>query len=208
MCVLWQVTCGDSLGATYWMWQFHIQARTSWTSRRRWFNRWVQVTTQCHWSVMSAWEALQILAVRWENSWGILSYGIARKWQVAFEMIHCHISCIARTVRIFHDHKFIIINITYHKDYIHTSIYVHVHPNIVRVIKSRSMRWAGHVARMGERRVCRVLMGKPNGKRPLGRPRCRWEDNIKMDLQEVGCGSIDWTELAQDRDRWRALWMR
>jgi len=68
------------------------------------------------------------------------------------------------------------------------------------------MRWAGHIARMGERRgVYRVLVGKPEGKRPLGRPRRRWEDNIKMDLQEVGCGAMDWIELAQDRDRWRAL---
>jgi hypothetical protein len=59
---------------------------------------------------------------------------------------------------------------------------------------------------MGEGRgVYRVLMGKPEGKRPLGRPRCRWEDNIKMELQEVGCGSMDWIGLAQDRDRWRAL---
>ena len=59
---------------------------------------------------------------------------------------------------------------------------------------------------MGERRgVYRVLVGKPEGKRPLERPRCRWEDNIKMDLQEVGCGGMDWIELAQDRDRWRAL---
>ena len=71
-------------------------------------------------------------------------------------------------------------------------------PNIVRVIKSRRMRWAGHVARMGERRgVYRVLVVKPEGKRPLGRPIRRWEDNIKMDLQEVGCGSMDWIELAQ-----------
>jgi len=78
-------------------------------------------------------------------------------------------------------------------------------PSIVRVIKSRRMRWAGHVARMGERRgVYRVLVGKPEGKKPLRRPRCRWEDNIKMDLQEVGCGGMDWIELAQDRDRWRA----
>jgi hypothetical protein len=79
-------------------------------------------------------------------------------------------------------------------------------PNIVRVIKSRRMRWAGHVARMGEDRGGhRVLVGKPEGKRPLGRPRHGWEDNIKMDLQEVGGGRGDWMELAQDRDRWRAL---
>jgi len=74
-------------------------------------------------------------------------------------------------------------------------------PNIVRVITSRRIRWAGHVARIGEKRgVNRVLVGKPEGKRPLGRPRRRWEDNIKMDLQEVGCGCMDWIELAQDRD--------
>jgi len=64
------------------------------------------------------------------------------------------------------------------------------------------MRWAGHVARIGERKgVHRVLTGKLEGRRPLGRPRRRWEDNIKIDLQEVGCGSMDWIELAQDRDR-------
>jgi len=68
------------------------------------------------------------------------------------------------------------------------------------------MRWVGHVAGMGEGRgVYRVLVGKPEGKRPLGRPRHRWEDNIKMDLQEVRCGGVDWIELAQDRDRWWAL---
>jgi hypothetical protein len=79
-------------------------------------------------------------------------------------------------------------------------------PNIVRVVKSRRMRWAGHETRMGEDRgVHRVLEGNPEGKRPLGRPRRRWEDNIKMDLQEVGAGRGDWMELAQDRDRWRAL---
>ena len=68
------------------------------------------------------------------------------------------------------------------------------------------MRWAGHVAHMGERRgVYTVLVGTPKGKRPLPRPRHRWEDNIKTDLLEVGCGGMDWIELAQYRDRWRAL---
>ena len=76
----------------------------------------------------------------------------------------------------------------------------------VPVIKSRRMRWAGHVARVGEGRgVYKVLVEKPEGRRPLGRPRCRWENNIKMDLQEVGCGGMNWTELAHDRDRRRAL---
>jgi transcription termination factor 2 len=79
-------------------------------------------------------------------------------------------------------------------------------PNIVRVVKSRRMRWAGHVARMGEERGAhRVLVGKPEGNRPLGRSRRRWEDNIKIDFQEVGVGFEDWMESAQDRDRWRAL---
>ena len=79
-------------------------------------------------------------------------------------------------------------------------------PNIVRVIKSRRMRWAGRVERMGDGiGVYRVLVGKPEGRRPLGRPRHRWEDNIRMDLREVGCGCVDWMELAQDRDRWRAF---
>jgi len=79
-------------------------------------------------------------------------------------------------------------------------------PNIVRVVKSRRMRWVGHVARMGEGRgVYRVLMGKPEGKKALGRPRLRWEDNIKMDLQEIEGGCGDWMELAQDRDRWWAV---
>jgi len=68
------------------------------------------------------------------------------------------------------------------------------------------MRWAGHVARMGEGRgVYGVLVGRPEGRRPLGRPRRRWEDNIRMDLREVGCGCVDWMEPAQDRERWRAL---
>jgi hypothetical protein len=106
-------------------------------------------------------------------------------------------------------------------------------PNIVRVIKSRRMRWAGHVARRGKKRgVYRVLVGKLEGKRLLGRPRRRWEDNtrwfkydrdlcglfthksvpvifeppcVKMDIQEVGCGGMDWIELTRDRNRWRAL---
>ena len=80
-------------------------------------------------------------------------------------------------------------------------------PNIVRMIKSRRMRWEGHLGHVGDRRgVYRVLLGKPEGKRPLGRPRHRWEDNnIKMDLWEVGCGGVDWVELAQDRDRWQTL---
>jgi len=79
-------------------------------------------------------------------------------------------------------------------------------PNTMRVIQSRRMRWAGHVARTGEERgVYRVLVGEPEGRRPLGRPRSRWEGNIKMDLQEVGYGGMDWIELAQDRDRWREL---
>ena len=71
-------------------------------------------------------------------------------------------------------------------------------------IEKNEMGW--HVARMGEERgVYRVLVGKPEGKRPLGRPRLRWVGNIRMDLQEVGCGYMDWTGLAQDRDRWRTL---
>jgi len=79
-------------------------------------------------------------------------------------------------------------------------------PTFVRVIKSRRMRWAGHVARMGEEReVYRVLVGKPEGKRPLRRSRLRWVDNIRMDLQEVECGYMDWIGLVQDRDRWRTL---
>ena len=78
-------------------------------------------------------------------------------------------------------------------------------PIIIQVIKLRRMRWAGKVACMGERRVVyRVLAGKPEG-RPFGRPRKRWEDNINMDFQELGCGGMDWIELVQERDRWRAL---
>jgi hypothetical protein len=79
-------------------------------------------------------------------------------------------------------------------------------PSIVRVIKARRMRWAGHVARMGEvRGAYNILVGRPEGRRPLGRPRRRWEDNIKMDFREIGFGDVDWIHWAQDRDRWRAL---
>ena len=79
-------------------------------------------------------------------------------------------------------------------------------PNIAWVIKYIRMRWVGHVACMWERRGSyKILVGKPEGKRPLERPRRRWEDNIKMDLQEVGCGDMDWIELAQDWDRWWTL---
>jgi hypothetical protein len=79
-------------------------------------------------------------------------------------------------------------------------------PNIGQVIKWRRMRWAGHVAHMGEERgVYRVLARKPEGKRPLGRPRRRWVDNIRTDLQEVECRYMDWIGLAQDRDRWLTL---
>jgi hypothetical protein len=79
-------------------------------------------------------------------------------------------------------------------------------PSIIRIIKSRMMRWAGHVARMGEKRnVYRLLVGKSEGKRSLGRPRCRWIDNIKTDLLEIGVNVVDWIGLAQYRYRWRAL---
>jgi len=80
-------------------------------------------------------------------------------------------------------------------------------PNIVRMKKSRRMRWTGHVARVwGRGGACTGFWWrKPEGKRPLGRPRHSWEDNIKMDLQDVACGVMDWIELAEDRDRWRAF---
>jgi hypothetical protein len=83
---------------------------------------------------------------------------------------------------------------------------VYFSPNIIRVIKSRRLKWAGHVARMGERRgAYRVLVGKPEKRRTLGTHRRRWKDNNKMDFREVGWGDIDWIDLAQDRDRWRAF---
>jgi hypothetical protein len=79
-------------------------------------------------------------------------------------------------------------------------------PDIIRQVKSRRMRWACHIARMGEeRKAYKVLVGKPEGKRPLGRPRRRWEDGIRMDLREIGLGGVGWIRLAQDRDRWGAV---
>jgi hypothetical protein len=79
-------------------------------------------------------------------------------------------------------------------------------PSIIRTLKAMRMRLTGHVARMGEKRnTCRLLVGKPEGRRPLERPRRRWLDNIRMDLLEVGWGDVDWIGLAQDRDRWRDL---
>jgi hypothetical protein len=79
-------------------------------------------------------------------------------------------------------------------------------PNIIMQIKSRRMRWAEHAARMGEdRNVYKVLMGKPEGKRPLGKLRCRWEDGIRMDLREIGWGSVEWIQLGKDMDWWWAL---
>jgi hypothetical protein len=90
----------------------------------------------------------------------------------------------------------------WHNDELHR---LYSSPNIVRVIKSRRMRWAGHLARTGEGRgVYRVLVGRLEGKRPLGRPRRRWEDNIKMDLREIGIDRVNWIQLAQDRVQWRA----
>jgi hypothetical protein len=79
-------------------------------------------------------------------------------------------------------------------------------PNIIRIIKERKIRWAGHIARRGEKRnAYRLLVGKPEGRRPLGRPRRRWLDIIRMDLVELGWGDVDWIGVSQDRDRWRAL---
>jgi hypothetical protein len=90
-----------------------------------------------------------------------------------------------------------------HNDELHD---LYSSPNIVRVIKSRRMRWTGHVARMGKGRgVYGVLVGRPEGKRPVGRPRRRWEDNIKMDLGEIGIDGANWIQLAQDRVQWRAF---
>jgi hypothetical protein len=90
-----------------------------------------------------------------------------------------------------------------HNDELHS---LYSSPNFVRMIKSRRMRWAGHVARMGEgRSVYRVLVGSPEGRRPLVRPRRRWEDNIKVDLREIGIDGANWIQLAQGRVRWWAV---
>jgi hypothetical protein len=93
---------------------------------------------------------------------------------------------------------FLISNITYNNSY--------SSPNIIRMVKSRRMRYAGHVARMGEKtNTYRMLVGKPGGKRPLGRLRRRWVDNIEIELRKIGCDGMDLIDLAQDRDQWRAL---
>jgi hypothetical protein len=90
-----------------------------------------------------------------------------------------------------------------HNDELHS---LYSSPNIVTVIKSRRIRWARHVARMAEGRgVYKVLIWRPEGKRPLGRPRCRWEDNIKMDFSEMGIDGINWIRFVKDRVRWRAF---
>jgi hypothetical protein len=90
-----------------------------------------------------------------------------------------------------------------HNDELHSLYFL---SNIVRVITSRRMKWAGHVARIGKGRgVYRVLVGRPEGKRPLGRPRRKWEDNIKMDLREIWIDGANWIQLAQDRVQWRAF---
>jgi hypothetical protein len=90
-----------------------------------------------------------------------------------------------------------------HNDELHS---LYSSPNIVRVIKSRRMRLVGQVVLMGEgRSVHRVLVGRPESKRPLGRPRCKWEDNIKRDLREIGIDGMNWIQLAQDRVQWQAF---
>jgi hypothetical protein len=92
------------------------------------------------------------------------------------------------------------------EDYITRSFTFCYSPDIIRVIKSRRLRWTRRVARIGEGRgAYRVFVGKPERRRPLGGPRHRWEDSIKMDLREVGSGGMVWIDLAEDRDRWRAL---
>ena len=91
----------------------------------------------------------------------------------------------------------------FHKAELHA---LYSSPNIIRCHKSRRLRWAGHVERMEQSsNAYRVLVGKPEGKRPLGRPRRRWEDNIKIDLREVGCDPGEWIDLAEDRDKWELM---
>ena len=112
---------------------------------------------------------------------------------MAYSELISPISSQASSVFISHIHTFVVSDI----------FYVLL---AIRLIKSRRKIWAGHVARMGEgRSVYRVVVREPEGKRPLGRPRHRWEDNIKMDSQEVECEGMDWIDLAEDRDRWRTL---
>jgi hypothetical protein len=83
---------------------------------------------------------------------------------------------------------------------------LYLSPNIIKQMKSRRMRWVGHLARMGEeRKLYKVLVGKPEGKRPLGRPRCRWEDMVRMDLREIGWEDVEWVQLAQDKGQWLLL---
>jgi hypothetical protein len=79
-------------------------------------------------------------------------------------------------------------------------------PSVIKMIKSRGMRWTGHVAQMGDKRnAYEILVGKPEGKRPWGRRRRRWVDDIKMDLREIGWDGMDWVDVAQNRDQWKAL---
>jgi hypothetical protein len=100
-------------------------------------------------------------------------------------------------------HKYFSISLKLHSGELHN---LYSSPDIIRQIKSKRMRWVGNVASMGEgRSVYRILVGKPEGKRPLERPRRRWEDGIKIDLREIGWGCVEWIHLAQDRDRWRAV---
>jgi hypothetical protein len=89
-----------------------------------------------------------------------------------------------------------------HNDELHS---VYSSPNIVRVIKSRRMRWAGHVAGIREGKGVYKVFGRPEGKRPLGRPRRRWEDNVKLYLREIGIDVANWIQLAQNRVQWRAF---
>ena len=157
------------------MWQFHLSLRTV-TSQHVWAGGWVS-----HDNTLN--KPIKVTTNRCQIKW----------WSCSIK-----ISLTDRKRNHSRDVCFLCDSIL--------AIDLYSSPNIVGVIKSRRMRWAGHVARMGEERgVYRVLVGKPDGNRPLGRPMRRWVDNIRMDLQEVGCGYVDWIGLAQDRDRWRTL---